>query len=204
MIRYCFILFLSVLIISCSKTDTKEFNQRQITKDVWLQKLSELNEWVIRKAEYEDSTNDYLFKNEMVIEAIKRPYVHFSFLKEELVLNNVTMESKVLWIKLSQCISDIDYLDLIEYVLSLKEIKPDEKEKLISNILFPGFEWGGGVSEKYTDPNFSLMLQKVESQYSASNTITGLIKLITNGSNADYLKVHRPIDGPYPRISCEN
>lgn len=200
------IFFFTLLNVGCDDGNFKSISSElllndALSKERLISELIRLEKWKTKKESFDDSTNAFMFTNKLVVDLVKNPDSHFKMLEEEISKSNIEVNTKILWIQLSQCVSDTSYLELVEHVLD-SSLGYDEKLTLLKNLLSPGFEWGTRFSEKYFRPKYKSILNKISDQQPLSQDLKGSLDLIVNGTNANYLRAHRGIEGEYPRISC--
>ena len=174
---------------------------RKLAIELVVSELQELLEWKSNMERRYDSTNYFMFTNGLVVDLYKNPYSHYPLLIEKISDTNLGIDLKVIWIQLSQCISDEDYLLLIDKVLS-SSLDEGDKGVLVRTLLSPGLEWGTKFDEKFSEPLFMSSLEQIRQYPNLTEFVDSAISRIVSGKNASFLSAHRGIDGEYPRISC--
>ena len=165
--------------------------------------LRKLLKWKLQKEKYFDSTHIYLFDNPLVIDLYQNPYSHFKVLSKKIVDPTMEDEVKIMWIKLSQCLKDEDYLLLADKVLE-SSLNNNTKISLIKGLLSPGFEWGTRFDDNYHKPILMKFLERVSSEHNLGIYLAKNIDRIETGRNASFLEAYRSVDEQYPMLQCED
>ena len=167
------------------------------------EELRKLLKWKLQKEKYFDSTHIYLFDNPLVIDLYQNPYSHFKVFSKKIVDPKLEDEIKIMWIKLSQCLKDEDYLLLADKVLE-SSLNNNTKISLIKSLLSPGVEWGTRFDDNYHKPILMKFLERLSSEKKLGINLAKNIDQIISGGNASFLEAYRSVDEQYPMLQCKD
>jgi len=163
--------------------------------------LKRLDRWVTVKTWLNDSTNRFVFDNELVIDLYQNPYAHYSLFLHELSSQTVDISVKVQWARLLQCLRPQDLVDLIG-TISSSDLPGGDKAKLIRTVVWPGIEWGTQFADGYASSPYREALDALRAQETRSSDVRETVEYLTSGEGKSFLNSHSLQDGAYPRNLC--
>lgn len=201
-IRFALFIFCFLSVSSCEKghkePDAKISSQLETLESVQAKKLL-VNElgllrlWILEQEKVDDTSDVYMFRNVLVKDLYRNGRSYRAVTNAVIADESIGLEIKRMLIKLSQCLTLDEYLELGDVVYTTNNIQ------LMGTYLSPGPEYGFILDQYHANIEVRKFLEKVIGRFpdlkenveltTSGETLTSYIEYIRYGSK-------------YPALSC--
>ncbi len=166
-----------------------------------LSKVDSLSKWHAEMSNLRDSDNKHLFDNALVQDLYKNPYSHFQLTMKMMSESRVSDDAKLFLVRLSQCLSVNDYLQLGGVVFD-SVVAGQSGEAILKAMVSPGAEWGTLIALNYTTKDVEAFLLRIRENKAMKN-MSPEIERILNGTRADFIRSYVKAGEHFPVLSCK-